>query len=86
MLDEKVARLVKTFIENPNIENVVWMVDAAWRICMLEDDATRACSECVWCPVCGSYRIDRNKMTDEKLSAMLLDAIQVLAMYETKNA
>ena len=68
-------------------------------ICEVLGDKDRFCRGCAWEPICQlfipSYRVTEKEIsamvradvvTDERLSAMLLDAIQLLAMCEAKNA
>ena len=86
MIDEKeLNRLMKEFIENPSIKIGTKIMSSGWCYgCVREmnevwDD--RSCPECVWYLV----RTARGKgISDEMLSTMVLDAMQMLAAYEAK--
>jgi hypothetical protein len=94
MLREKRIEVIKAFIENPNAITAMRMVysreeDLNMALpCEDADDWNRRCDECVWGSVCHSYRGsgDFKTIPDEEMSAMVLDAMKLLAMYEAKNA
>ena len=90
MHDERVIKAIKQFIENPNGENAMRMFGPQKIFlditpCQELDDWNRLCRECIWNPICRHRKVP-STITDEEMSGMVLEAVQLLAMYEAKNA
>jgi hypothetical protein len=88
MLNERrVIELIKAFIKNPNVESANKLINCNVDAFMCNvDDEGRFCRGCVWTPVCWAYKVYPVLVTDEQISAMVLDAMRILAIYEAENA
>ena len=89
-ISKTLVKLLKDFIKDPNVDNVINVVKLGWCVCGLKiDEDDIACSECVWHPVCGcgprSYNSARHDVTEGMLSLMLLDAVAMVAEYEARR-
>ena len=86
MIDERVS-LMQELIENPSAEKAVKMLRTEdILLCVELGDGNRLCRNCVWRPACHIDRVRLDKITDEMLSVMVLEAIQVLVMHEVEDA
>ena len=87
--DEEVIEAIKQFIENPNagnaIETVRVFASYDLYVCSVSDYWYGFCYECMWESACQGCEPEEN-ITDEEVSAMVLDAIRIVAVYEAKNA
>ena len=77
---------MKEFIENPNADNAVKVANRIWCINCVCDMIgvweNKACFGCVWHKVVWRKT---KEITEEMLSVMLLDVIQMLAACETSE-
>ena len=91
MLSEKAIRSIKELIENPNVERAMRMIpfeetgDLNVFMCDVAGEGHRPCEKCVWKSICQFPR-SADKITDEILSEMVLDAMRMLAIDEAENA
>ena len=87
-LIEKKIQLIKVFIDQPSVENAKRAAHSLendkLHTCGVSDEWDGPCCECVWEPVC-QWREHYRQITDEMISAMVLDAIKRLAVYEAKH-
>ena len=85
MPSKEVIEIIKQFIENPNAENVIetartLVAQHNFHMCALSGCR---CSGCIWESACPEYEPDGN-ITDEEISAMVLDAIRTVAISEAR--
>ena len=86
MLRKQRIQSMEKFIENPSIKKAVEVVHSEnISLCVALDDRDRPCEGCVWDPVCCIGTANPDKVTDAELSAMVLDAMQLLAVYEAEH-
>ena len=89
---KKAIRVIKQFIKKPSAGKAVRMVRSRLNggleiyMCDVANDKDRFCFDCVWDPVCQVYEVKPDDVTDEEVSAMVLDAMEMLARYEAEHA
>ena len=90
---KKIVKLIKAFIENPSAESAIGTARAVasydLHMCGVSVDWYShgwegVCRKCVWKLVCHGR--EPKIITDEEVSAMVLDAIRIVTLYEAKNA
>ena len=76
-LSNTLIKSIKDFIKNPNVKNAMKL---RWYVCEIVNCGDTPCIQCVWDKVKWE---GNNCITEEMLSTLLLNSMQLLAYYET---
>ena len=78
-LRKTLIKSIKDFIKSPNAKNARAL--GRRYVCEILDCGDTPCIQCGWYPVIWD---NSNRITEEMLSTLLLDSIQLIAEYEAR--